>query len=344
MPLKVLSVGYPLAPVHAGVAGGAEHVLVMLDRALTRAGHRSFVVAPEGSSVTGELLTTPLPPGLIDASARPRVWTQYRAAVARAIEQWKPDLVHLHGLDFCHYMPAPGVPVLATLHLPPDWYDRKVFSIERPDTWIHCVSETQQQACPPAPNLLPFIPNGVSPALYRADVVKRGFALGLGRICPEKGFHLALEAAVLAKVRFLLAGEVHNYEEHQRYFREQIEPRCDAWRRFIGVAGPRRKGRLLSSARCLLVPSLASETSSLVTMEAAMCGTPAVAFRSGALSEIVRDGITGFLVSDAREMAAAIRKCCQLNPAVCRQIALAEFSESRMVERYLELYQRLSGR
>jgi glycosyltransferase involved in cell wall biosynthesis len=344
MSMRVLNVGYPLAPVHAGVAGGAEHVLVMLDRALCRAGHHSFVVAPEGSSVAGELLTTPFPQGLIDASTKPRVWARYRTAIAQAIEQWKPDLVHLHGLDFCHYLPAPGVPVLATLHLPPDWYDHKVFSIARPDTWIHCVSQTQQQACPPAANLLPFIPNGVSPGLYRPDVVKRGFALGLGRICPEKGFHIALEAAELAEVPFLLAGEVHNYEEHQRYFREQIRPRCDARRRFIGVAGPRRKSRLLSAARCLLVPSLAPETSSLVTMEAAMCGTPAVAFRSGALPEIVRDGVTGFLVSDAREMADAIRKCCYLDPAVCRGVALADFSEDRVIKRYFDVYERLSGR
>lgn len=342
--MKILSVAYPLAPAHTDTAGGSEQVLAMLDRALCEAGHRSYVVACEGSRAVGELLTTPFPDGLLDSAARQRIWANYRAAIAEAIERWRPDLVHLHGLDFCHYVPEHGVPVLATLHLPPDWYDAEVFSITRPNTWIHCVSKSQEQACPKAANRLPFIPNGVSPELIRPDVGKWNFCLGLGRICPEKGFHFAFDAAQRAGIPFLLAGEVHNYKAHQRYYREQIVPRCGPQRRFIGPAGLRRKRRLLTSARCVLVPSLVPETSSLVTMEAAMCGTPVVAFRSGALSEIVQDGVTGFLVNDSREMAEAIIKCDQIDSAVCREFALAHFRDSDTVARYFERYEQLIGR
>ena len=62
MPLTVLSIGYSLAPVGPDVAGGAEQVLSALDRALVAAGHRSIVVAPEGSQIAGNLVSTaPLP-------------------------------------------------------------------------------------------------------------------------------------------------------------------------------------------------------------------------------------------------------------------------------------------
>ena len=61
----------------------------------------------------------------------------------------------------------------------------------------------------------------------------------------------------------------------------------------------------------------------LVMVEALASGTPVVAFAEGAATEIVRDGITSFLVSDEQEMAAAVARLSQLNPAECRADAVA---------------------
>ncbi len=69
-------------------------------------------------------------------------------------------------------------------------------------------------------------PNGV--ALAAARHAKRPFALTLGRICPEKGVHLAIEAAKRAGIPLLIAGEVFPYEAHRRYFAEEVQPRLDA--------------------------------------------------------------------------------------------------------------------
>lgn len=343
--MRVLNVAYPFAPVRQDTAGGAEQVVSMLDRALCAAGHRSFVLACQGSCVTGELIAASLPPravdGELDPDTRTRVRHEYRTALVRTIHRCRPDLIHLHGIDFADYLPPEGVPAVATLHLPPAWYDARTFSIARPRTWLHCVSRSQQQACPTAANLLPFIANGVPAGLRRDNVRKRGFALALGRICPEKGFHLAFDAAKSAGIAFVLAGQVFGYAEHLLYFKEQIVPRCSARSRFIGAADLRRKRRLLTSARCLLIPSLAPETSSLVAMEAAMCGTPVIAFRAGALPEIVRDGVTGFLVDGVSDMARAIGDCGRIDPAVCRATALAHFPEERTTASYLRMYGRL---
>jgi glycosyltransferase involved in cell wall biosynthesis len=340
-PLTVLNVAFPFATVGSDAVGGAEQVLSALDASLVAAGHRSIVMAKEGSQIAGELVSIPLPPGLIDDGMRNEAYARFRRALDRALDRWPIDLVHMHGIDFHRYLPPPGVPVLVTAHLPPAWYEAEALAPNRPGTWLHGVSASQHHAFPANARLLPPIDNGVSNELLAARHTKRAFALCLGRICPEKGFHLAIEAARKVSRQLLLAGTVFPYEAHERYFREQIAPKLDSQRRWIGPIGFARKRRLLTAARCLLVPSLVSETSSLVAMEALACGTAVVAFPSGALAEIIEQGRTGFLVADATEMAEAIEATAGLDPEVCRAEARERFAIGRMIAAYLERYHQL---
>lgn len=157
MELVVLNVAYPFAPVGPNALGDAEQAVTCLDAALTLAGHESFVMACEGSVAEGILLATPKPLRLDDEVKRRRIRQQYRFTLNSFLEKWPIDLIHMHGGDFYEYLPAPGVPVLVTLHLPADRYPEAVFRIERPQTFLQCVSEAQRNACPPCANLLPEI-------------------------------------------------------------------------------------------------------------------------------------------------------------------------------------------
>ena len=170
---------------------------------------------------------------------------------------------------------------------------------------------------------------------------KRTYALSLGRICPEKSFHVAIEAAKRAHVDFVLAGEVFRYAAHEEYFQKKIVPRLDRRRRFVGPVRFDTKKNLLLHARCLLIPSTVQETSSLVAMEALAAGTPVIAFPSGALPEIVEHGRTGYLVSNVHEMAKAIGMVDRIDSEECRKEARRRFSAEKMFGRYLELYRRI---
>jgi glycosyltransferase involved in cell wall biosynthesis len=342
MRLSVLSVAYPFAPVGRDAVGGAEQVLTTMDEALVRRGHRSVVIAAEGSRAAGTLVATPRFDGELDDATRRTAWVWHRGAIDRVLREERVDVVHMHGVDFHAYLPPVGPPVLVTLHLPLSWYPREALRPARRGVHLHCVSASQRAACPPGVALSEDVPNGVSLDALRPAEPKRNFAMALGRICPEKGFHVALDAAALARVPLVLAGQVYRYEAHERYFREQIVPRLGASRRFIGQVDLERKRELLAAARCLLVPSLVAETSSLVAMEALACGTPVVAFAGGALTEIVEHGRTGFIVRDAREMAEAIHAAAFLRPSECRRAAEERFSSDSMVRRYLSLYEQIA--
>jgi glycosyltransferase involved in cell wall biosynthesis len=341
MALTILSVAYPLTPVGPNAAGGSEQVLTLIDRALVEAGHRSLVIAAEGSEAAGQLIASPKAGGTLDDGVRRRAQHAHGELIRQVLAEYHVDLVHMHSLDFPCYLPPGGVPVLATLHLPPDWYPLDLFRETRPNLYFNCVSRSQHDACPKGASLVPYIPNGIDTDLYAYTPDRGRYALALGRICPEKGFHFALDAAKLAGVDFVLAGEVFPYAAHEHYFRQEVCPRLDARRRFVGPAGFAQKRRLLAHAKCLLIPSTVAETSSLVAMEAMASGAPVIAFRSGALPEIVENGRTGFVVSGKYEMAEAIARVHTIDGEQCRRAAEARFSAKEMVKRYLGLYARI---
>ncbi|HWE93540.1 MAG TPA: GNAT family N-acetyltransferase [Tepidisphaeraceae bacterium] len=343
MKLTVLSVAYPFAPVDSACVGGAEQVLSHLDAALVRGGHRSIVVAAAGSTPAGTLIATSAPGGLLTDEKRRAMQREHLLNIEHALDHFDVDVIHFHGIDFHEYLPDRGPAALVTLHLPPGWYPPGIFQLERPRTFLHCVSQSQQRACPAGANLLPVIENGVPQLDLPTGVGKRKLALMLGRICPEKNFHAGLDAAARAGVGAILAGCVFPYAEHEDYFQRQIIPRLSRAARFVGPVDPKRKSRLLAAARCLLVPSIAPETSSLVAMEALAAGTPVIAFRSGALPDIVEHGITGFLVDDEEEMAAAIAMVDRIDPDICRAIARDRFGLQGMIDKYFAIYRQLAS-
>ena len=337
----VLSVAYPFSEVGPDAIGGSEQILTELDRGLTAAGHTSVVIAASGSKVRGTLIAGPKAKDRLNDAIREAGQRMHKQLILEALARFPIDLIHMHSLDFHRYLPDSSIPILATLHLPPDWYPPEILRLKRRHFYLNCVSSTQRRACPNSPLLLPSIPNGVDVKRLGIKDSPRKFVLALGRICPEKCFHLALDAAKKARVPMVLAGQVFPYKSHLKYFREKIAPRLDRWRRFIGPVGFHQKRKLLSQARCLLVASSVAETSSLVTMEALACGTPVVAYRTGALPEIVDHERTGFLVSNIREMAEAIHQTAEIDPDNCRGAALTRFSSEAMVRSYLEVYDRI---
>ncbi len=336
--MTVLSVAFPLLPVSADSAGGSEQILWQLERGLVRAGYRSLVIAAKGSWVSGCLAPTTCANHEITDAVRSAAHRDHGNAIRSAVETASVDLIHFHGLDFPEYLPEDGPPMLATLHLPVSWYPKHIFDIR--GLTLNFVSHSQAASSPSSVRW-PVIPNGIDLSRYGKHVRKDGFLLVLARICPEKGIDVALRVAHRLGLELIVAGPVHPFAAHQAYFNERVKPLLDERRQYIGPVGLVQKADLLARAKCLVAPSSVAETSSLVAMEAIASGTPVVAFRSGALPEVVEHGITGFIVDCEDEMAQAIGGIDRISNDECRSIAEARFDSHRMVREYLALYERL---
>ena len=348
MALTVLSVAFPFAPVGPCGVGSAERILAELDSALVAEGQRSLVVACAGSLVAGELFAAPMPErALISESDRRWHRWRFQAAIDRALSRHPVDLIHMHGVDFDQHVLPPEIPVLVTLHAPISWYRPEAWTTFAERVQFQCVSEAQRRSAPKLLADVPVIENGVALPQVRLDRKREDFALALGRISSEKNVHEALEAGTRAGTSVLVGGHVFPYREDGEYFAEKVQPllNCDGVsHRFLGPIDAERRQRLLARAKCLLQSSGAPETTSLTAMEALSVGTPVIAYRSGALTEIVEDGVTGYLVDSVEEMADAIQRVDQIRPEDCRAAAEQRFSRDRMVQDYFNLYAALVRR
>ncbi len=180
--------------------------------------------------------------------------------------------------------------------------------------------------------------HGLALPEYRYRARKDDYVAFLGRMAPCKGAHVAIDAARRAGVRLKLAGEIQPLFDD--YWRERVLPGIDGRLiEYVGEADLARKNELLAGARALLFPIQWDEPFGLVMIEAMACGTPVLALDGGSVPEIVRDGVNGWICRDVEELA---RRAADpgIDPERCREWVAEHFCCERMVDDYLDVYER----
>ena len=377
---RLLLVAYPLLPVSDESAGGAEQILWTLERELAARGWETEVAACSGSRVSGRLIATDTAvggqcksgeqgqgqrphPSKRGLDGAPAEHTDDRFAererehadrVLAACAERDYALVLDHSGQFFRHVCGDGAAVrgaiLTTLHLPRELYGAEAFKgvdgSGAGKVWFHCVSQSQRREFMDLPRMLGVVRNGIDVGRFAASDdggEKTEYLLWLGRVCPEKAPHLAIAAAERAGMPIVLAGQVYPFAWHEQYWEREVRPRIDGRRvRWVPLPTFAEKAKLLRQARGLLVTSLVGETTSLVALEAMASGTAVVAFRRGALEEVVAEG-TGYLVGGVEEMAAACGRLGAIRAEDCRAWVEREFSARAMVDGYERLIEELVG-
>jgi glycosyltransferase involved in cell wall biosynthesis len=318
--------------------GGVENMCADLVDGLVDRGHEvTLIGAGESGTRAGRFLPTYAePPSAQLGEPLPEVL--HTAAVARMVADLDVDLVHDHTLAGPLLARGRDVPTVVTMHGPvagePGEYYRQLGDT----VGLVAISRAQRRAAPDL-SWLGTVCNAVDVESFPFRAVKEDMLLFLGRLHPDKGVHLAIDAARSVGLPIVVAGKCSEPVELE-YFRTQIEPRLGPDVTIFGPADATEKRDLLSRAAALVFPILWEEPFGMVMIEAMACGTPVVALRRGSVPEVVVDGVTGVLCDDPVDLPAAIAAARRLAPADCREHVRSRFDVDSMVAGYEALYRR----
>jgi glycosyltransferase involved in cell wall biosynthesis len=177
---------------------------------------------------------------------------------------------------------------------------------------------------------------------YKFHASPEGYLAFLGRVSPEKGLDHAIDIAKAAGKKLKIAAKVDKAD--QEYFEKAIQPKLDdPLIEFIGEVGYPEKCEFLGKAEALLFPIAWPEPFGLVMIEAMACGTPVIAYPHGSVPEIMMHGVSGFLADNVESAARAVHDIGDIDRAACRQYFESRFTDSRMADDYLTIYERLIG-
>jgi glycosyltransferase involved in cell wall biosynthesis len=250
------------------------------------------------------------------------------------------DIVHDHsgflGVAFSHMI---KVPVLHTLH-GPFTVDTSTFYTHFKDAcYFNAISE-YQRSCLPILNYVNTVYNGIDIQSYEYSEDKDDYLILVSRVNPNKGTHLAIQVAKELGEKLVLVGKIDPID--MEYFQTQVEPEIDGEQIvFMGEVGGSEKRELIKRAKCFVFPIQWPEPFGLVMAEAMACGTPVVALRNGSSSEVVVHGKVGYVVDTLNEMVEAVKMVSDIDPRVCRDYVLANFSPEKMADGYEENYRKI---
>ena len=358
--MKIAQIAPGWFPVPPKNYGGTESVLYNLVEAQGALGHEVTLFAP-GDAKTSAKLVSFFPRSLAESGVP---WQSHLKAFYHlkksvdAAREGDFDIVHVHlsspsDMYLFPLMADMRTPHVMTLHsrlpfdhLPNGWTgDADKYYMEWAASMpMVAISEHARDEVPFPLNFVGVVYHGLLMDQYRpARARRKNHFAWLGRCVPDKGAHLAIQAAKEAGVPLILAGTVdRNMPESMRYFQEKIKPQVDNKQiRYIGPANMKQKIRLFSGARAFLNPIEWEEPFGMVMIEAMAVGCPVISFNRGAAPELIVDRKTGFLVEDVEGMVRAMASIDSIDRNATRQHVEEHFSARAMAENYTKVYERV---
>ena len=332
--MRIGLIASPFIPVPPPAYGGTELFVANLARGLARRGFEVVVYANGASTIDTELRwkypDADWPPSSelsgITKELDHLSWSMFDASE-------NCDVIHVNSALGVTYSRFIDKQVVCTLHHPYEESLTRIYE-QFPEVAYAAISHSQASFHPSL--CLRTVHHGLDLELYHSKQHKQPYLCFLGRVCPIKGTHLAIEIAKRAGIPLKIAGEVQPI--FRDYFDSQIKPHLDGRNvEFVGEADLAAKNELLGNSMGMLFPIQWEEPFGLVMIEAMACGTPVIAFPGGAVREVVANGVSGRICNDV-EAAAECVKNEEFNAHAVRRWAEQNFSFEIMAQHYIDYY------
>ncbi len=325
--------------------GGTERIVHGLVTELDRRGHEITTFASGDSVVPGRHIET------VEKALRPIGYTgdtlPYMQLTLHSVLKHARefDVIHSH-LEWVNLLLArvAPVPVVSTFHgrLDMPYADGLLAD---PPPGLVAISRNQASTHPDIP--FSVVHNGLRLADAPFGKQRTDALCFVGRVVPEKGIVESIEIAKAADRPLKIAAKVAAGGLEREYFDEVFQPALKAAGstvEYLGEVSQAERDQLLAESYAALMPGSWPEPFGLVAIEALACGTPVIARPTGALPEIVRDGIDGFFGDDVRAMAVRVDRVGDLDRQAIRDSVIERFSVERMTDGYEAIYrERLSA-
>ena len=333
-----------LSPIHWRTPprfyGAWESVTSNLTEGLVKKGIKVTLFATGDSKTRAKLKWICPRPLMEDKTLEPRVYEfLHRALIFENASSF--DIIHNH-YDFYSLVFSPFVktPILTTIHGFSSPLAASVYNRYN-QTYYVSISQADRRHAPFL-NYLATVYHGIDPEIYRFG--KGGaYLIYLGRISWQKGVGQICQIAKEAGKKLILAGYLPPEEEE--YFQKKVKPFLDGKQiKYLGMVSEKEKVKLLQNALAFIqwnAPQYKGEGFGLSLVEAQSCGTPVIARKHGPIPEVIKDGETGFIVKEKKEVKKALSKIPKIKREDCRVWILKNFTIKKMVENYIKVYQRI---
>lgn len=283
--------------------GGTERIVSYVTEELVKRGHEVTLFATENSQTKAKLIS-PIKSNLtklIEYYCDPNfnaINIFVNSYVFKSAGDF--DIIHSHSYYFSFFFcDLVKTPVLHTLHNQLPRARESENELMRKYKHLNYISISNEFRSHFDLNYIETVYHGVDLKYFPFNKSGGDYLFWMGRASKNKGEDDAIETAKITGKKLLLGASIR--KDTEEYFEKVIKPNLDDKIKLIPNITFEETHRYYGGSKAFIFPVKWKEPFGLIMIESMACGSPVIAYSRGSVQEIIKDGVTGFLVNPSNE-------------------------------------------